>query len=143
MLAIFVLPLIGAVLMVVLSSIWYGPLFSKAYMSAMGINPALVGESNKKGMIVNTLLEFLMSYIMLFGFLTLMNIAYAGTFSAAVTFGALFWFFIVMPQKASGAIWSGRDSKSSWTLFGLGAGISLISFVLIAPVFIWLIKFFI
>ncbi len=143
MLAIFVLPLIGAVLMTVIGSIWYGPLFGKAYMRAQGIDPMMVTPDQKKGMFGLIALEFVMSFIMLFGFLTLMNLAFAGTYTAAVVFASLYWFFVVMPQKASAAIWSGKGRNASWSLFGIGASQSLVSFVIIAPVFIWLIRFFI
>ncbi len=143
MLAIFILPLIGAVLVTVFGALWYGPLFGKAYMNAMGVTPPADMQSAKKGMMVGMILEFLMNFIMFFGFLTLMNLAFAGTYSAALVFALLFWFFVIMPQKGSNAIWTGKSTKSNWVLFGLGAGYSLISFVIVAPLFIWLIKFFI
>ncbi len=142
MLAIFVLPLIGAALVTVLGSIWYGPLFSKSYMRAMGIVAPVNMDTARKDMMIRMVIDFLMTFVMLFGFLTLMNLAFAGTYSAALVFAALFWFFIVMPQKASTAIWSGRGKGDSWTIFWLGAGYSIISFLIVAPLFIWLIKFF-
>lgn len=143
MLAIFVLPLIGAAVVTVLGSIWYGPLFSKAYMQAMGITGPVNMDSARKDMMIRMVIDFLMTFVMLFGFLTLMNLAFAGTYTAALVFASLFWVFIVMPQKASNAIWSGRGKRDSWVLFFLGAGYSLLSFLIVAPLFIWLIKFFI
>jgi len=142
MLGIFLLPLVGAVIVTVIGTLWYGPIFGKAYMRAMGVNPEMA-PANKKGMIGKVVLDFVMTFILLFGFLNVMNFAYAGTYSAAFIFALLFWFFIVMPMKASSAIWSGRDNKSSWTLFGLGAGYSLVSFAIAGPLFIWLIGFFV
>jgi len=143
MLAIFILPLIGAVVMTIIGSIWYGPLFGKVYMRVISATTPVDMQAAKKDMIIRMVIDFLMSFVMLFGFLTLMNLAYAGTYSAALIFGALFWFFVVMPQKASSAIWSGKNRSNSWALFGLTGGYSLLSFVIVAPLFIWLIKFFI
>jgi glycerol uptake facilitator-like aquaporin len=143
MLAIFILPLVGAILVTVLGAIWYGPLFGKQYMSAMGMTMPVDMAAAKKDMMIRMAIDFVMSFVMFFGFLTILNLSYAGTYKAALVIGALFWFFFVMTQKASGAIWSGRDRKNSWMLFGLNAGYSLVSFLLVGPLFIFLIRFFV
>lgn len=143
MLAIFILPLVGAVLMTVIGFVWYGPLFGKSYMAASGMAAQSMDGGNKKSVMTATIIEFVMSFIMLFGFLTMMNLAYAGTYTAALVFAALFWFFFMMTQKASSVLWTNLSTKSKWTLFGLGAGYSLVSLVIVAPVFLWLIQFFV
>ncbi len=141
-LAIFVIPFIGAVLATVIQSIWYGPLFSKAFMKAMGVDPMIPPtEEMKKSMMISIVLELIMNFILFFGFFTLLGIAGAVTYISAAIFAAIFWFFMVMPLKASSAIWAGKGTKSNWVLFALGAGVSLISFVIVAPVFIWLVNF--
>ncbi len=141
MLAIFILPLIGAAVMTVIGFIWYGPLFGKAYMSASGITPESMGTS-KKSVIVPTVIEFIMSFIMLFGFLTILNLAFAGTYSSSLAVAALFWFFFMMTQKASSVLWTPMTTKSKWTMFLLSAGYSLVSLLIVAPLFLWLIQFF-
>ncbi len=141
-LAIFLIPFIGAVLATGLESIWYGPLFSKTYMRAMGVDPMLAGtDSMKKSMMVSVILQLLMSFVLFFGFFTLLGIAGAVTPISAIIFSAIFWFFMVMPLKASSVIWTDKSSRSKWVLFGLGAGISLIAFIAVAPLFIWLVNF--
>jgi len=142
MLAIFILPLVGAILVTALGAFWYGSLFGKTYRSAMGITMPVDMAAAKKDMIIRTVLDFVSSFVMFFGFLTILNLSYAGTYKAALVIGALFWFFFVMTQKASGAIWSGRSKRESWVLFGLNAGYSLVSFLLVGPLFIFLIGFF-
>ncbi len=145
MLGIFILPFVGAIVATALGALWYGPLFGKQFMRAMGINPEVVAmnpQAAKKDMMIRMGLEFVTTFIMFFGFLTLMNLAYAGTYSAALIFALLFWFFILMPNKATGALWSGRNARDSWALFGMGVGYSLVSFAIIAPLFILLLSFF-
>ncbi len=141
-LAIFVIPFIGAVIATVLESIWYGPLFSKSYMKAMGVDPMLAGtEEAKKSMMISVVLELLMNFVLFFGFFTILGIAGAVTYISSLIFAAIFWFFMVMPLKASAAIWSDKSTTSKWVLFGLGSGISLLSFVVVSPMFIWLVNF--
>ncbi|OGI76541.1 hypothetical protein A3C57_00475 [Candidatus Nomurabacteria bacterium RIFCSPHIGHO2_02_FULL_33_12] len=147
MIGILLLPLAAAVLVTILGYVWYGPIFGKHFMRSMGINtsPEMMEankQANKKDMIIRVVLDFVSSFIMFFGFLTIMNLAFASTYSAALIFGIIFWFFIIMPNKASGAIWSGRARRDSWTLFGINAGYSLVSFALVAPLFILLLRFF-
>lgn len=143
MLAIFILPLVGSLIVTILGALWYGPLFGKAYNTAMGITAPVDIKTAKKDMIIRMAIDFVASFVMLFGFLTVLNLTYAGTYKAALVIAVLFWFFFVMTQKASGAIWSGRDRKSSWVLFGLNAGYSLVSFVVVGPLFIFLIGLFV
>lgn len=141
-LAIFVIPFIGAVVATVIESIWYGPLFSKSFMKAMGVDPMVSPtEEQKKSMMVSIILELLMNFVLFFGFFTLLGIAGAVTYISSVIFAAIFWFFMVMPLKASSAIWAGKGTKSNWVLFALGAGVSLLSFIAVAPLFIWLVNF--
>jgi hypothetical protein len=111
-------------------------------MKAMGVDPMTVPtEDMKKSMMISVALELIMSFILFFGFFTLLGIAGAVTYISSVIFASIFWFFMVMPLKASSAIWANRGTKSNWTLFGLSSGISLISFAVVAPLFIWLVNF--
>ena len=142
MLPIFLLPLIAAVVMTALGYLWFGPIFGRFYNSAMGVSPEMAGSS-KKSMMPKMVLDFVMSFIMFLGFLMILNIAQAGTYSSAILFGALFWVFIIMPNKASSAIWSNKTTKDSWVLFGITASYSLVSFVVSALLFIALVPIFV
>ncbi len=142
LLPIFLLPLIAAVVMTALGYVWFGPIFGRFYGSAMGVTPEMMA-SGKKSMIPKMILDFVMSFIMFLGFLMILNIAQAGTYSSAILFGSLFWVFIIMPNKASSIIWGNRGTKDSWVLFGISAGYSLVSFVLTAILFIALVPVFI
>ena len=135
---IFLLPFIGAVFMTILGFIWYGPLFGKTYMSLMGFQPT--DTPNKKDMIIRTALEFVSGYVGLFGFLNLTQVAGAPTIWEAALFSMVFWFLLVLPGKASSAIWSGKNTKDSWKLFGIGASYTFIAFLVMGPLFVWLIE---
>ena len=136
------MPLVAALVASVLGFVWFGPLFGKHYMRVMGITPEMA-ESGKKSMMPKMLLDFVMSFIMFFGLLMILNIAQAGTYSAAFIFTLLFWAFIMLPTKASGVIWSNKNTKDSWVMFGLTAGYSLVSYLVSALLFIALIPLFI
>lgn len=142
MLGIFVLPLIAAIVVTILGVVWFGPLFGKSYMRVNGLSPEMA-LANKKSMMPKMLLDFVMSFVMFFGFLMILNIAQAGTYSAALIFGSLFWVFMIMPNKASSVIWSNKNTKDSWVLFGITASYSLVSFVVSALLFIALVPVFI
>lgn len=145
MLGLFLLPLIGAVVVTVLGAVWFGPIFGKQYRMIMGVTPEMMAMDpmgNKKSMIINMIIELVMNFIMFFGFFIIMDMASAGTYSAALIFGLLFWLFIIMPNKVSGIIWGGKSRKNSWALFGIGASYSLISFLLVAALFVALVPLF-
>lgn len=139
--AIFILPLVGAAIMTVLGFIWYGPLFGKPYMAAMGMNPENTNP-DRKSIIVTTAIEFVMSYVLLFGFLILMNLTQSATYPAALTTAALFWLFFMVPQKASSVLWTPMDNRRKWIIFGLNASYSLVSIVIVAILFLWSIYTF-
>lgn len=139
---IFLLPFAAAIVATIVGMVWYGPLFGKFYMQVMGVSPELAEinkQNNKKDMMKRVGIDFVMSFILFLGFLTLMSY-FVGTALVAVKFAVVFWLFIIMPNKATSAIWSNKSNKDSWMLFGLTAGYSLVIFLIVAPMFVGLMN---
>ncbi len=116
--------LISAVASMVIGSIWYGPLFGKAFMSAMGMDTWSPEQQAKmkKAMAVTYLLQFIASLVMFYVFAWIMG----GLNQMSVMGGLLsalwVWVGFVVPIKLGEALWGGN-----MTLFRLGIGNMLVT----------------
>lgn len=138
MLGLFILPLIAAIVAVGLSFVWYGPLLGKQYAIIKGID----GTGMKSGMLVKMILELVFNYITFLGFLLIMSVFQAVVIKSAIIFSIVFWLIIVAPMIASEAVWSGKGAMNSFKLFLIKGGVSLISFVVSAILFVLLVGIF-
>jgi hypothetical protein len=116
--------------------VWYGPLFGKKWAAIIGTPMPTKEEAKKmqKQMIPLYLLNFLVSFIMFygFGFLGGLLSAFLGniTVIGALILGFFVWFTFFMPIHASGALWSGKSKKHSWEMFFLTTGYQLVTILL-------------
>ena len=116
--------LVSAVASMVIGTIWYGPLFGKMFMGAMGMekmSPEQKAEM-KKGMTLTYIWQFIASLVMFYVFARVMSIA--GWTGAVGGLHAAFWVWIgfVVPLKLGDALWGGK-----MTLFWLGVGNMLVT----------------
>lgn len=119
-LAIFV----SAIASMVVGSIWYGPLFGKQFMTAMGMDKwtAEQQQAMKKKMGFSYLMQFIASLVMFFVLASFMT--GLGQLSLQGGLIAAFWVWIgfVVPIKLGDAIWGGK-----MIMFWLGIGNMLIT----------------
>ncbi|HEV2532975.1 DUF1761 domain-containing protein [Phenylobacterium sp.] len=122
---------IAAVLLQVLGFLWFGPVFGKAWIAAMGKTGDMSGGSNMLMALgaVNTL-------VCVTGLSWLINKVGAVTLGAAVTTSVAAWFFFSLTTSALEYIYMGMSLQ----LLELNAGYLLVSFVL-AGVTLNLVKF--
>jgi uncharacterized membrane protein len=117
--------LVSAVASLVIGGIWFGPMFGKMYMSAMGMDKMSQEQKDamKKNMTMTYVWQFIASLLMFYvlaGFIAW----YPGMMSAkgGMTIALWAWLGFVVPLKFGDAIWGGKMS-----LFWLAIGNSLIT----------------
>ena len=119
-----------AVLGVVLGSLWYGPLFGKAWMRLAGISmPAALTKEIKQRMILSYLIQFtsvlFMSFI--FGGIVSLAVGYSEVFATAL----VLWLAFVVPPLLPAVLWEGRK----WQYFFITSGYYLVFLLLAAGIF--------
>lgn len=114
----------------VIGSIWYGPLFGKAWMRIMGVENMSEEQkqSMKKGMWMMYLAQFILSLITA-GVLSV-HIAYWSDASAsALGIAICTWFGFVLTTDAGAALWSGKPKNVAWKMFFINASGQLVTFI--------------
>ena len=116
--------LVSAVASMVIGSIWFGPLFGKKYISAMGLDKKTPEEqaAMKKGMMMSYVWQFISSLVMFYvlAWFILGTGMWGAGGGAQIAFWA--WLGFVVPLKLGDALWGGK-----MLLFWLGIGNSLIT----------------
>jgi hypothetical protein len=116
--------LVSAIASMVIGSIWFGPLFGKMFMEAMGMKkwtPKQRAEMRNR-MVLSYIGQFIASLVMFyvlaglivgFGHLDLMG---------GIETALIVWIGIIVPVKFGDAVWGGKS-----TLFWLGIGDMLVT----------------
>jgi Protein of unknown function (DUF1761) len=120
--------LVGAVVSMIVGSIWYGPLFGKKWMEICGVGS--MDEAKRKQMQKEALplygAQFLLSLLQVY---ILMNlIAWTGGPGMGVAF--FMWLGFVMPTVAASAMWNNDTSSIKWARFLIQAGFQLVLFLI-------------
>lgn len=141
LLSVILLPIVGAIVSMLVGFIWYGPMmFGNTYKNLMHMVTIEDPKIMLRDMKYRSLLGFLTNIIFYFGILVLMNLSYVSDIKSAVIFVVGFWFFIIMTEKSTQAIWSGKSSRDSFKLFLINAFYALVTLVINAVLFILLLK---
>lgn len=111
--------LVSAIASMVIGSIWFGPLFGKQYMAAMGMNewsPEKQAEM-KKCMPKAFAGQFVASLVMFFVFAWYTNLSNHPGVLGGINNAFWVWIGFVVPLKIGDTLWGGK-----WILFWLGIG---------------------
>ena len=116
--------LVGAVVSMIIGSIWYGPLFGKKYMSAMGMDKWSDEEKAKmkKSMYASYFGQFVASLVMFYVLAWLIGALNQMSVMGGIQAAFWVWLGFIVPVKFGDAIWGGKMS-----LFWLSIGGSLIT----------------
>lgn len=122
--------LIAAIANMILGSLWFGPLFGKAWAAAGGWTKETMTEAKKKGMAMSYALMGLGSLVMactLAHVLVLTN-AYFGTsgVSLGISIGFLSWIGFVVPVTMGVVLWENK----SWMYWAITYTYYLVAFLL-------------
>lgn len=120
--------LLATLALVVLGSLWYGPLFGKSWMQLIGIaRPDVMTPEIKRMMaksygiqfLASLVLSFVMAHVIVF---VLPTLHLEPTLGAALL-GLLAWVGFVAPATLGSVLWEGR----SWKYWGITAGYYLVA----------------
>lgn len=119
--------IVATVVSVILGSLWYGPLFGKAWMKTIGIEkPPVITPEIKKMMMKSYILVIIGSVIM--NFVLLHTIVYGSAYTMMSGVGsglqAGFWNWIgfIVPATLGSVLWENR----SWKYWFITAGYYLV-----------------
>ena len=116
--------LVSAVASMVIGSIWYGPLFGKTFMKAMGMEHMSEEKRSemKKMMMPTYIKQFIASLVMFYVFAWLMGALGAKSPMNGIQAAFWVWLGFIVPVKFGDAIWGGKMA-----LFWLGVGNMLLT----------------
>ena len=116
--------LASAVASMIIGSIWYGPLFGKTFITAMGWGNKTPEESKAmmKGMQMTYVWQFIASVVMFVVLAWFIGDLNKLTVMGGIKTALLVWIGFVAPMKLGDSLWGGK-----MTLFWLGAGNSLVT----------------
>ena len=116
--------LASAVASMVVGSVWYGPLFGKQFMAAMGMDKLSPEQQAdmKKGMVMTYIIQFIASVVMFYVLARLMGNLGQLTISGGLATAFWVWIGFVVPLKLGDAIWGGKMN-----LFWIGASNMLVT----------------
>lgn len=107
----------SAIASMVVGSLWYGPLFGKKFMEAIGMDSWSPErkEAEKKKMGMTYAVQFVASLVMFYFLSVFMNESDMVNLAGGIAVGFWAWLGFVVPVKLGDAIWGGN-----MTLFWIG-----------------------
>jgi hypothetical protein len=118
--------LVAAVASMVVGTIWYGPLFGKIYINAMGWgnNTPEQSQAKMKEMRLSYLWQFIASIVMFYVFASIMAWLNHDGVKHGIVDALWVWVGFIVPLKFGDVLWGGKK-----TLFWLGIGGNLITLI--------------
>src|SRR5260221_409395 len=105
--------LAGAVVSMVIASVWYGPLFGKAWMKEVGMKPQKMTEKMKKAMMKQYGLMFVgslvMSYVLAHSTIFASSYMHMDGVGAGLMSGFWSWLGFVAPVTLGSVLWEGKS----------------------------------
>lgn len=123
--------LVCGIVSMIIGSIWYGPLFGKAWMKIVGVTAedmARRQEMQKKAAplyAVQFLLSLFQAYIVAYILNYVIDAPAAD--SPAWMWTLIIWAGFVMPTVAGASMWNNDSAKISWSRFLIQAGYQLVN----------------
>lgn len=116
--------LVSAIASMVIGSIWYGPLFGKMFMSAMGMDGWSPEKkaSMKKSMALTYVWQFIASLVMFYVLAKITGDLGQMTVNGGLMVAFWVWLGFVVPLKLGDSLWGGKMN-----LFWLGIGNMLVT----------------
>ena len=117
--------LVAGIAMMIVGSIWYGPLFGKTFIASMGWDKISKEEQDKmkKGMIGNYVLQFIFSLVTIWvlavvlHYFRIVRTDLSGTV-AGLHVALLAWVGFYLPVKCGEKLWTGKMDKMLWIDLG-------------------------
>lgn len=118
---------VSAIASMIVGSIWYGPLFGKKFIAAMGMDKLSPEQqaAMKKGMTATYIIQFVASLVMFYVLAMFVGKLGEMTVSGGLMVAFWAWLGFVVPVKLGDAIWGGK-----MTLFWIGASNMLVTLLI-------------
>ena len=102
--------LVSAVASMVIGSVWYGPLFGKMFMTAMGMDKwtKKQQEEMRKKMLATYLVQFIASIVMFFVLAMFMGKLDQMSVCGGLVTAFWVWIGFIVPLKLGDALWGGK-----------------------------------
>ncbi|MCC7522835.1 DUF1761 domain-containing protein [Candidatus Uhrbacteria bacterium] len=130
----FLAVLAAAAASFVLGWVWFGPLFGKPWMKAMGISASDIEKSKKEGMgktmALNAVGTLVMAYVMAHSMVFATTYLNISGVSAGLQGGLWNWLGFMAPVIMGDQLWGGKP----WKLFPITAGYYLVSLCLMGVI---------
>ncbi|MBI2045203.1 DUF1761 domain-containing protein [Candidatus Pacearchaeota archaeon] len=110
--------------------LWYGPLFGKAWISAMKFTDKDIKKGKEKGMASPMLISFVMSLITTLILAAFLNLADPSSFINGAFIGIWVWLGFYMTASVGSMLWEGKSAK----LFYLNTAYDLVRFIIMAGI---------
>lgn len=128
--------IVSAIALLIVSFVWYGPLFGKAWMAAVGFDKATPEEmeKGKKEMPKNAAIQFVTALIM--AYVMTHTLTYAGAYleTSGLILGLMtgFWLWLgfVVPVSIGSVLWDGKP----WKYWFIVAGNWLVNFLVVGAI---------
>lgn len=116
--------LVAAIASMAIGSVWYGPVFGKKFIRAMGMDSWSPEKraKMKKSMPLSYVSQFVASMVMFFVFAWYIGLSNHGGMFGGLINAFWVWIGFVVPLKLGDALWGG-----TMTLFWLGVGNMLLT----------------
>jgi len=123
--------LVSAVVSMIIGSIWYGPLFGKKFMAAMGMDKWTPEqkEAEMKKMGMTYFLQFVASVLTFYVLAVFMQRTGSLSVNGGLMMAFWVWLGFVMPTQLGSSIWGGK-----MTLFWIGAGNMLVTLLAVGAI---------
>ena len=123
--------LASGVAAMVIGYAWYGPVFGKSWMKESGVTAAKI-EAGKKDMPKTYGLMFLSSLLQAFVLSVIIGLSGVADIMSAATVALWVWLGFVATVKFSDVLFEGK----SQTLFGINAGYTLVTLVVMSAIIV-------
>ncbi len=125
--------LVCAIISLILGSLWYGPIFGKAWMRLMKVDEDCMSDPIKrkaaqKQAMPLYVLQFVLSLIQIW---VLANFIVSGATSSGMVTSIWIFTGFILPMAAQGSMWNNDTKKDNWTRFFIVAGFNLVLFILL------------
>jgi hypothetical protein len=124
--------LIGAVLSMIVGSLWYGPIFGKKWMEVIGVDPnSMNNPETKKAMQKQAMPLYIVQFLLAI-FQVWVLAHYIANWEELSGVANSLWIFagFVVPTLAGSSMWTNDSTKIKWQRFLIQFGYQLIVFII-------------
>jgi hypothetical protein len=121
--------IVGAVAAMVVGSIWYGPLFGKAWTRIIGATD--MDLQKRKEMQKKAMPLYLVQFVLtVFQVLVLAHLIADTQIVSGLERALWIWAAFVVPTIAGTAMWNNNSAKTKWAQFLIQSGYQLVMFII-------------